>query len=582
MPALDDYRFSLKVHDRFQVEMKLGYPVSKEKSKERIRLETFLFLPPSLGVHAKTYTKDKFYQDLQIFTRYATPGMSLDELLDLKNELSPLTRLNGIKATGSTGLSDEATKKIIFELRVLVCIARARILDSGRRIRALIEGEDGAHGGRALSPPSAEEIGKAVKACEALLERSESIIQRAREIKRGFYGPGGHPEVLKAFEFEDEAMSIHLEEVCGRLYRAFGKCIDRFKGAAFLPELEAMAERLAETMHAEEARRLQACYPSQVDASGTQAGERANEYYLYRGSVLKKFAQSILFLTVHSGQGSRKTFYFMNAVAAMLAMLAYMLLVLLFIQNPQSTSTPVIVLFVIAYAFKDRIKEGLRAYFSERMTGILKDRENKLQDRGPGMKIVGRVAEGFSFVASDHVPGEILKLRGRDDLAMLAEEGAPESVIKYQRDVTLESEQIHQIHKRIAYVDEIIRYSVRSLLYRMDEPKKRLVILKGEEKRKLRSVRGIGLGADPVKMAPKKDYKTQIVSESMPSLPPLKRVRASKVYHINMLFRISTQNEKGEWEKENHKFRVVLSRDGIKRVEAVKEGDAKVLLPPQA
>ncbi|MBK8047218.1 MAG: hypothetical protein IPK16_08905 [Anaerolineales bacterium] len=44
------------VHDRYQLEMKLGYPLAPGK-RTRYRIDTYFFAPQSLGVNAAAYPR---------------------------------------------------------------------------------------------------------------------------------------------------------------------------------------------------------------------------------------------------------------------------------------------------------------------------------------------------------------------------------------------------------------------------------------------------------------------------------------------------------------------------------------------
>lgn len=534
--------YRLEMHDRYQVELKCDYAIQPTPKRKSIRLEWFLFMPTSLGIDADNYGKDRFYQDLTVYTRYGTPGLTLAEILDSSNELSPLTRLESMRAKLATGeATEEVLQKVAYELRILACIARARIRDETLKIIGLPSGEEESDGAHDVDPS------EAVRICEKLLDQIAELSRRVRNLKPAFVGPGRPPELMRVFELEDEALSVHLEEHCGRLYQAFQKLVAATSSASDVGEARKVAGRLAHTMAEEERHRLHACYPTQVDAARGPAAKRGNEFYIHRGGHLKKFAQSLLFLSVHTRQGSRTTTYSLNAVAAMAAMLFYLAAVILILENPQSTSIPAIALLVIAYAFKDRIKEGLKSYFSSRMTGWLRDRNNNLVDRGPTGRIVGRAAEAFSFIAPERVPEDVLAVRDRDPLEELAEEGAPEVVLKYERALELNAGLVARIHERITRINEILRFSVRSLLYRMDEPHKPLVILKSDGR------------------------STQVhagnVEADAADLPALIPIRAAKVYHAHLVVRLSSIDPSGKWTDEMKMFRLVLSRKGIRRIE---------------
>lgn len=535
-------RYRLKIHDRYQLELKFDHPISRERAKEMVRLEAYLFLPPNLGVNRQTYSRDHFFQDLQTFTRYGTPEISLEHLLDAANDKSPLVRVERLKAElgkGEGPAERRAAERVDYELRILACIFRANSRDVYNQVAELL----------AAAKAAAKDLDDALFLADKFLQQADLLIGRVRKLQREFLGPHSPKTVVMGFELADEALSVQVEDVCGKLHRVL-----RRRRA---PAAAAMMERLAERMRAEEEYRRQAGYPTLVETSESQAAQRRNEYCLYRIGVLKKFAQSTLYLSVHSEEGSRPIVLSLNALAAMAAMLFYLAAVLLLVGNPQSVSLTAILLFVVAYAFKDRIKEDLKRYFSARMTGWLRDRENQLIDRGPEKLTVGRTAEAFSFVDPSKLEPEVRSCRARDELDELAEEGAPEQVVKYQKDITVYADKVYKVHQRVSHLNEILRLSVRTFLLHMDEPQKTLVTFEPADAH----------DEPPEGSAPE---ARRVPAEDV-SL--LNRVRVSKVYHINLVLRLQMKGADGKWEGHFEKFRLVLSRNGIERVETNGTGE---------
>jgi hypothetical protein len=207
---------------------------------------------------------------------------------------------------------------------------------------------------------------------------------------------------------------------------------------------------------------------------------------------------------------------------------------------------PYILLAVVGYAFKDRIKEGLKRLFSARMTGLLRDREGELLDRRLPPLVVGRTAEAFSFIPPERLPPEVRALHSHDhdELAALAEEGAPDLVLHYQKSVTLYNLRVFERHLRVSAINEIFRFGLRHFLYHMDEPEKHLLF------------------AEPL---PETDR-----------LPALTSLSAAKVYPVTLVLGVHALDAEGRWQAQWEHFRLVLTRNGIERVES----DGQAHFPP--
>jgi len=540
-------RYRLKVHDRYQVEIKFEYPISKDRPRESFRVDTYFYIPNSLGIRPDSYAQNEFYQDLQTYTRYGTPTIPLEALLDEKNDRSPFSRVAAQKQALLTGQGHaEAAQRVEYELRILGCIFRGETRAQGRRISVCLA-KPGLH---------PKDFQDAAAMCGRFLAESTQVVAHLRELQRTFLIPNLPKHVDRAFRYVDESMSVQLESVCGKVYRSFAQVAED----APVEALEA-ARKLATAMQSEESYRREAGYPTAVDTSNGPAAARSNEYFLYRIGVLKKYVQSTLFLSVEKHQGSRSLLYTIYATAAMGAMSFFVILLWLLQDIAPINSIPYMFLAVVAYAFKDRIKESLKRYFSERMTGILRDRESELLDRAPSRSVVGRIAEAVSFLPLERVPIAVQEKRAPDELFDLAEDSAPETIIKYQKTIELYSDEVFKLHQRVDHLNEIVRFNVRKLLVRMDDPKKGL---------------SISESSDPEGWYPPEESGN---GNKHAALTPLLRVRATKVYHVNMILGISVMNERGTWITDQEKFRLVLSRDGIERVETSGLVDAESAEP---
>ncbi|HKI84146.1 MAG TPA: hypothetical protein VKA63_07410, partial [Candidatus Krumholzibacteria bacterium] len=64
---------SIGIHDRYQVELKMGYTLPEEVRSTSYELDLYLYAPRSLGINPETYSKQQFYSDLQTYIRLKTP-----------------------------------------------------------------------------------------------------------------------------------------------------------------------------------------------------------------------------------------------------------------------------------------------------------------------------------------------------------------------------------------------------------------------------------------------------------------------------------------------------------------------------
>jgi hypothetical protein len=123
---------------------------------------------------------------------------------------------------------------------------------------------------------------------------------------------------------------------------------------------------------------------------------------------------------------------------------------------------------VIGYIFKDRIKEGTQRYFKARMQRRLFD--HKMHIYGKPQESIGWCKERFDFVNESQVPENVMKLRDRDHLTDIENEGIGEKIIRYRKRITLCNPVLHQKYDdlQLGRVTDIMRLNVFKFLQKFD------------------------------------------------------------------------------------------------------------------
>jgi hypothetical protein len=343
---------------------------------------------------------------------------------------------------------------------------------------------------------------------EGIVE-ARSVLARFREI---------HDQVRQlsparargACALADEYASVAMEQNLRRAIVA----LDR----AGRPEAEVnpLKDRLLAVILSEEAHRKLHKYPSIVDPAGD------NEAYVYRGGLLKKFCSSALFLQVHQ-RGARKGYQeLLFAVAAGIAM-AFATVVAFWAQA-RYAEVALFAILVGAYMFKDRLKEATRTFFSEVLRKTLYDRKISLVDPAGGQ--LGVCLEKMEYVTPRLIPAQVSALRrqGLDDAGRIAEEELQETVVHYKRQMVLSSRKLLG-RRRGGGLTDIVRVHIARLLRDMDEPEQEIEFV---------------------------ELSTLRVAA----------VRASKVYHVDVVLRFETEGRAPE----TTVTRLILDRRGIKRI----------------
>ena len=467
-------------------------------------------MPKSLGVDAHSYSREQFYADVQAYIRFKTPKVPLSSLLDRGNTRSPLQRVRRHLAEANGHVDAVPRQVLSHEMRLLGCLVRANMRDHVADIRdkiARLQGEPDEH--RVLLTDVREAIAGLLDELKPLLESFRGVRAECLKAKR--------PRWLRElYEFVDEHISISAEAYLTALVSAIDS------DPALRRELQSTRERLAHTVQLEQQHRRGADYVSVLDP------ENGNDAYVYRKSALKKFVSSVLFLEMQKEKEGRGAANVMAGFAAAIAMLFSTIAAIWSQQIYGINSFPFVVAIVIAYVFKDRIKEWLRAYFSAKLGRWLYDYNVVIRDPVADA-VVGRCRESFVFLSSGRVPKDVIRKRHADATSVLERESKPEIVMKYVKDVTLHGRRIASKHGRLGDVNDIIRYNISSFLGRMDEP-------------------------------------IQHVAAFDPVQDRVRSIACPKSYHVNVVLVLKARGRQVTMER----FRIVLDKRGIKRLSAVR------------
>lgn len=319
-------------------------------------------------------------------------------------------------------------------------------------------------------------------------------------------------EIRQALRLADEAISIKAEK---ELHHLAGM-------TAELAGMEDLVQDLESAIGEEQSYRKQMAFPS---VAGPDFSEQ-NEQYVYRESNLKKWAQSSTYMTLEPSKTTIRLGHLIAGFAAALAMAFAVAAALITQMFYDMNSLPWAILIVFSYILKDRIKEMVRGALINLVPSLVADRVVKLTDPRGG-EDTGRSRERVRFFNSDQAPDEIRQVRGRqsDSFRSIL---PPEQVIQFSKTLLLKSKQLMDNHQRVVGIKEIIRINLGAWLAQMDDPVDELFALQDGQRRVVKTLR---------------------------------------VYHVNMIVRLTEQT--AEKVRGLFKYRVILTRNGIARVQAI-------------
>lgn len=254
-----------------------------------------------------------------------------------------------------------------------------------------------------------------------------------------------------------------------------------------------------------------------------------NEAFTYYESILKKYVQGVLYLEKKKKDPKSRSLQFLYSFAAGFAMFLSLFLTFLLLSAYDVNSIPFIILAAVIYVFKDRIKDTFRGYSQKAVGLVFPDQRVDILDKFYQVTI-GESREKVSFIEWEQVPDEILRVRSSSNKSPLEEEGKPEVVLSYIQKITLLNEKIDEIHKRKKNLSNIIRFNIQDFLKYADDPTQHELLW---------------------------NSKTTEIED----------VLISKVYHLNMILKLSSYKGNAVNKLFFKKFRVILDQKGIKRIE---------------
>ena len=363
----------------------------------------------------------------------------------------------------------------------------------------------GAHGG-----PGAKELSQADALLTEFQVQVKRVSNRFRALRTDFQDPRLTAGVAATFSFTDEYISLLIEERAHELLQLIQERPEKL--------LVHSTAALIALIKEEVTYRREWGYPSLVDEG------HENETLVFRLSVLKKFMGSVLHLTVRKREEDRGLEQVLLAMGAGVAML-FATAVAFYYQRVYGTlSMGFFVILVVSYMLKDRMKALSQARLQSWLSKNVYDQSTSIFDPFTRTKM-GVCREAVGFVPEKRVDPVALQLRNRDHITEIEDTWRAEKVIHYTKDITLYPNRFLKFHKRKTGITDIVRFNLRTFLLKMDEPIKRLYALKNDH------------------------------SEKIPG---------ARVYHVNVILRFTSKRE-----TRYERIRLVLNRDGIKRIEPV-------------
>jgi|GEM_PF-5082319 len=420
-------------HGSYQLECKTYYPLSSG-AKNRYLVSLYLFFPQSLNINRKQYSVPQVLQDCTTYTRFSSPSMTIGELLDVYNRQSPLQRikkmLEKVREEKSYSLTD-----LEHECKTLVNAYRVAMRHKNK---ISIKTKDG------------------VPWYTRITQYVDEVVCFLKEVRTVFSLVSQYiPESKTLLLWTDESISVIFVKYIGLLVRY---------------EEKHFTQHPAKTLFQPMLFDNQQYGIEKGFVSSCADDARIQREYIYRCGELKKWSQSVLYLETQRRIRAVGSVHMVAGIAAAVGMTFSVIAALFATRFFPSYSSPWILVIIISYIFKDRIKEVLRNILLKMLPHVLSDRDNKLIDPTVKQKNknIGHSRMTVEYLKIGQLPGHIKKA-WRVFHHPLSDPERQEKVMYLKKNLLIEPQKILKQHSRVHGLTEIVRLKCQEWVKEMND-----------------------------------------------------------------------------------------------------------------
>jgi len=425
-----------KIHDKFTLEFKVGFnteATAKPMKYSDFVMNTWIFVPNSLDINAAKYSKENFYRDLKSDVRLITPDYPLHELANDEQLLPNQSLTNDFN---ELFIAPDDTLDLVHSLKMYCAIAKSAFRDAQQHAEQCTD--------------SASRL----KACHEYLDDVKQVVTRFRKLYDKLKNSKITGRIIQDFAYSDEFLSNILESFTYRLRdhirlshpEEYGRLESNFK------------EVLLGERSYREAKGYICVKPN--DTNG-------NSDFVFRASLLKKFAESDLYLNTNKRKNTFLVEQILYSLAAGAAMVVATLSSFFFQQRYGNFTLPFLIALVISYMFKDRLKDWLRLFFARRVSSKVFDTRTDFSIKG---RHIGWSKDSMDFIDSDKIQPEVMQLRDRIPLFDEVS-GKDEKVILFRKKVQVWTSELAKVSPfPMRGINDIMRYNITEFVRKMDNP----------------------------------------------------------------------------------------------------------------
>ncbi|PKP36916.1 MAG: hypothetical protein CVT98_06825 [Bacteroidetes bacterium HGW-Bacteroidetes-15] len=426
---------SVKIHDKFSLEIKLGFNARKKQKVSDFVLNTWLFVPNSLDINPLTYEKKDFYRDLKSNIRLITPVYLLRDIAGNKN--TPFTILQKSFENLASEPSRTNAADYEYQIKMFLSILKSALRNDIEHIIKNKINED------------------KIYLIANYIDNIQHITERYRNLRRIINAPTITKNLFNFYQFGDEFMSNIIEQHTFKLLRS----IENNKHK----EIAEVRNKIIGAIHQEINYKKGKGFPV-----AEKKEPKRNRDLIFRLGLLKKFAENELFLTANKKRDGVLIEQIYYSIAAGVSMVFATAIAFSFQIKYGNFTIPFFVALVVSYMLKDRIKDLSRYYFAYKLGRRYFDHKTKISLKG---KPIGWSKEAMDFITESKVPPEVLKIRDRSAILEANNRSFSERIILYRKLVRIFRTKLDScIQYNTSGINDIIRFNISGYINKMDNP----------------------------------------------------------------------------------------------------------------
>jgi hypothetical protein len=425
----------VRIHDRFSVEIKLGFIARKKQKRSDFSVNTWFFVPNSIDINRSTYSKTDFYRDLKSNIRLVTPVFLLRDVAGDVN--TPFILLQNAFEKLASHPARSSGEEFEYHIKMFLSILKSALRDN---IAHIINND--------ISDDRQYLV-------NSFVNDAKIIAARYRSLRRIINVPTIQKNQMNYYLFGDEFMSNLIE------YHAF----------LLLSEIDSKAIKVTGDYRPAILGLVsqEVAYKQEMGFQiVNKTGYDENRELVFRLGMLKKYAENELFVKTNKKRDGILIEQIYLSIAAGISMVFATAIAFSFQTKFGNLTMPFFVALVISYMLKDRIKELARYYFAHKLGKRYFDHKTEI---GLSGNLIGWSKEAMDFIPEDKVPSDVLKIRDRSPILEANNRANREKIILYRKYVRLNREVLDKSSQYpISGVNDIIRLNVSNLTVKMDNP----------------------------------------------------------------------------------------------------------------